>query len=205
MFRQEHRYVVEVRTPAGEIMRGTVTEKSPAAQSVGSTIGVLVRWKSGEMKFDQNQQIYSVSTMMNAANQMPGFPGSFGAYSQEPAGLHVMQILGAGGQGMPLQIDPAELSRLAAAIRSGDPAARQAAMNQLRALRDQARQQTPGQYPAAPGQPPPVPGPAGNAAAQGGGPLGAEERLAGLKSLLDKGLLSETEYQAKRQQIIDGL
>jgi hypothetical protein len=152
MLRQEHRYVVEVRTPTGEIIRGTVTEKTPAAQAVGSTIGVQVRWKSGEMKIDPNQQVYSVSAMMNAANQLPGFQGSFGAYSQGPADVHVMRILGAGGQGVPLQIDPAELSRLAAAIRSGDPAARQAAMNQLRALRDQARQQAASQYPAPPGQ-----------------------------------------------------
>jgi hypothetical protein len=226
MLRQEHRYVVEVRTPTGEVIRGTVTEKTPAAQAVGSTIGVQVRWKSGEMKIDPNQQVYSVSAMMNA--------GSFGAYSQGPADVHVMRILGAGGQGVPLQIDPAELSRLAAAIRSGDPAARQAAMNQLRAMRDQARQQAASQYPAPPGQPPgqypappgQVPAPPGQypappgqypappgqypatppfGAAQGGSPLGVEERLAGLKSLLDKGLLTESEYQSKRQQIIDGL
>ncbi len=34
---------------------------------------------------------------------------------------------------------------------------------------------------------------------------GVEERLAMLKQLHDRGVLTESEYQAKRQQIIDGL
>jgi hypothetical protein len=49
------------------------------------------------------------------------------------------------------------------------------------------------------------PAPPAGAFDGGGGPGSAEERLAQIKQLLDKGILSESEYQAKRQQIIDGL
>jgi hypothetical protein len=66
--------------------------------------------------------------------------------------------------------------------------------------------------PAQPGQPGQSarpgytsPAPAAGAFDSGGGHGSAEERLAQIKQLLDKGILSESEYQAKRQQIIDGL
>jgi hypothetical protein len=142
----------------------------------------------------------------------------------------VLRILGPGGQELPVQMDPCEISRLAQAIRSGDPATKQAAMNQLRDMRDQARAQVAGQLggglapgasaaafgagagffqpgqPAQPGQPGyPSPAPPAGAFDSGGGPGSVEERLAQIKQLLDKGILSESEYQAKRLQIIDGL
>jgi Short C-terminal domain len=205
----EHRYVVEVRRPTGEVIRGTVIDKSPGGYGVGTVIGVEVHSKSGEMRLDPSQQIVSVSAMMNAAGQMPGFGGPVGPYSHGGPRGNVMHVIGPGGMELPIQIDAAEVGRLAQAIRSGDPVARQAAMNQLRELRDQARAQMGGQTGAQFGGGP-VPGAPGGdfGGAPGFSPAGqggVEERLAMLKQLHDRGVLTESEYQAKRQQIIDGL
>jgi hypothetical protein len=188
----EHRYVVEVRRPTGEVVRGTVIDRSPGGYGVGTIIGVEVHSKSGEIRLDPSQQIVSVSAMMNAAGQMPGFGGPVGPYSHGPASDNVMHVIGPGGQDLPIQFDPGQIAGLAQAIRSGDPVARQAAMDQLRQLRDQARAQAPGQFGG-------LPTPAS------GGHGGVEQRLAMIKQLLDNGMISESEYQAKRQQIIDGL
>jgi hypothetical protein len=193
----EHRYVVEVRRPTGEVIRSTVTDRSPGGYGVGTVIGVEVHAKSGEMRLDPSQQIFSVGAMMNAAGQMPGFDGPIGPYSHGAPGGNVLHVLGPGGQDLAIQFDAGQIAGLAQAIRSGDPAARQAAMDQLRALRDQARGQAAGQpggwqSPGAPSGPPPPGG-------------GTEQRLAMIKQLLDNGMISESEYQAKRQQIIDGL
>lgn len=200
----EHRYVIEVRRPTGEVIRGTVTDKSPGGYGVGTVIGVEVHTKSGEMRLDPSQQVISVSAMMNAAGQMPGLGGPVGPYSHGAPGGNVLHVLGPGGQDLSIQFDPGQIAGLAQAIRSGDPAARQAAMNQLRVLRDQARGQVaaqPGAGPAFPGGAPAAPGGPVGASGQGG----AEHRLAMIKQLLDNGMISESEYQAKRQQIIDGL
>lgn len=235
----EHRYVVKVCKPTGEVIRGTVIDTSPGGYAVGTVIGVQVHTKSGEMKLDPNQQVVSVSAMINTMDQLAGLGGPIGPYSHGPSAGNVLRILGPGGQELPVQMDPGEISRLAQAIRSGDPATKQAAMNQLRDMRDRARAQVAGQLggglapgasaaafgagtsffqpgkpdqPAQPGLPgqPGQPGYASPAPAAGafdseGGPGSAEERLAQIKQLLDKGILSESEYQAKRQQIIDGL
>jgi hypothetical protein len=226
----EHRYVVEVRQPTGEVIRGTVIDTSPGGYAAGTVIGVQVHTKSGEMRLDPNQQVVSVSAMINTMDQLAGLGGPIGPYSHGPSAGNVLRILGPGGQELPVQMDPGEISRLAQAIRSGDPATKQAAMNQLRDMRDRARAQVAGQLggglapgasvaafgagagffqpgqPAQPGQPGyPSPPPPVGAFDRGGGAGSAEERLAQIKQLLDKGILSESEYQAKRQQIIDGL
>lgn len=195
----EHRYVIEVRRPTGEVIRGTAIDTSPGGYAVGTVIGVQVHSTSGEIRLDPSRQVVSVSAMINTIDQMAGLGGPIGPYSHGPSAGNVLRILGPGGQELPVQMDRGEISRLAQAIRSGDAATKQAAMNQLRDIRDRARAQAAGQ----PGYPSPVP-PAG-AFGSGGGPGGAEERLAQIKQLLDKGILSESEYQAKRQQIIDGL
>ncbi len=94
----EHRYVVEVRRPTGEVVRGTVIDRSPGGYGVGTIIGVEVHSKSGEMRLDPSQQIVSVSAMMNAAGQMPGFGGPVGPYSHGPASDNVMHVIGPGGK-----------------------------------------------------------------------------------------------------------
>ena len=60
----EYRYVVEVRKPTGEVIRGKVTEKGPYALAVGTVIGVEVHAKTGEIRFDPNAQTYSVAGML---------------------------------------------------------------------------------------------------------------------------------------------
>ncbi|HYS33756.1 MAG TPA: SHOCT domain-containing protein, partial [Streptosporangiaceae bacterium] len=160
---------------------------------------------------------------------------------------------------LPIHMESGEIGKLAEALRSGDPAARQAAMERLRELRDRARNRTAhevaGPKPAAEGfsgssgpgsfddiggpGPQATPGdafgepagfssfhepagfsPVGQPAAPGpraptpstfsafdtsGGQGSVEERLARLKQLLDKGIVTESEFQAQRQQIINGI
>jgi hypothetical protein len=161
------------------------------------------------------------------------------------------------------------MSNLAQSIRSGDPAARQAAIDRLHQLRDQARQQAAeqrhlagsGPIPAAEGFsgssgpstfdeigaprhiPAPSAGAFGEPAAAFGEPAGSfsfgqpatpspyqqvsppmpgstpasfgsfntgsgegtvEQRIAKLQQLHDKGILTESEFEAQRQQVING-
>jgi hypothetical protein len=168
----EHRYVVEVRKPTGEVIRGNVTEKSPYALAVGTFIGVEGHAKTGDIRFDPNAQTYSVAGMLTMTGQMGGFQGAVGPYG------------------------------------AGAPAARKAATDRLRELSDRAREhpayQQAGGAPAVPAE-----GFAGSSGPSafdiGGGQGSVEERLATLKQLHDKGVLTDTEYEAKRQQIISSI
>jgi hypothetical protein len=117
----------------------------------------------------------------------------------------------------------AELQQLAQAMMSGDPAARQAAVQRLHEIRAQRLAELTGQQGApGPGGQQHAAGPGGQYAAgpqagygaQGapswaggtqaaGRPASAEQRLASLEQLRGRGLLTDAEYQAKRQQIIN--
>ena len=71
---------------------------------------------------------------------------------------------------------------------SRDPAARAQAIARLQAMKSQLRAQAGG-----------MPGGFGQPAGQGS----PQERIAQLQRLLDQGVLTQAEYDAKRQQIID--
>jgi hypothetical protein len=113
-------------------------------------------------------------------------------------------------------------------VRSGDPAARQAAIDRVRELRDHARDRA-AQQQAAPGtavaepvgfssfsepagfapvsQPAPVSPYSPSTSSFGafdtsGGQGTKDERIARLQQLLDKGILTESEFGARRQQIL---
>jgi hypothetical protein len=211
----EHRYVIEVRKLTGAVIRGEVTEKNALAQAVGTTIGVEVHTKTGEIRLDPNARAESVSGLPNPADH----------------------VIGPGGQELPVHMEPGEISNLARAKSSGDPAARQAAIDRLRELRDHARDRA-AQQQAAPGtavgepagfssfqepagfssfqepagfapvsQPAPVspysPGTSAFVAFDTSGGQGTkDERIARLQHLLDKGILTESEFGAQRQQIL---
>ncbi len=266
---REHHYVIEVRKPTGEVIRGNVTEKNILAHAVGTTIGVEVHSKTGEVRIDPSARTDSVRTMVDMAQQMRGgqdpagaggMPGAgrAGGLGASASGGDVLRVLGPDGQELPIHMESGEIGKLAEALRSGDPAARQAAMERLRELRDRARNRTAhevaGPKPAAegfsgssgPGSSDDIGGPGtqatpedafgepagfssfhepagfspvGQPAAPGpraptpstfsafdtsGGQGSVEERLARLKQLLDKGIVTESEFQAQRQQIING-
>jgi hypothetical protein len=274
----ERRYVIEVRTPTGELIRGNVTVKSGFPHPVGAVIGVEMNSKSGEMRIDPNARTESIRGMMQAAEQMrasagaAGTAGALGGAASIAAlasalggasGGGAVHVMGPDGQELPVHMNPGDITNLAQAIRSGDPAARQAAVDRLHELRDQARQRAAelqhqaGASPApgpegfssssgpstfdeigtsrhigAPGtgafgepadsfsfgQPaapspyqqvsPPMPGSTPTAFGSfntGAGEGTAEQRIGKLKQLLDKGILTESEYEAQRQQIIRGI
>jgi hypothetical protein len=202
----EHRYVIEVRGPTGAVIRGEVTEKSVFVHPVGTAIGVEVHAKTGEIRLDPNARADSVRGMANLADH----------------------VIGPGGQELPVHMEPGEISNLAQAVRSGDPAARQAAIDRVRELRDHARDRA-AQQQAAPGtavaepvgfssfsepagfapvsQPAPVSPYSPSTSSFGafdtsGGQGTKDERIARLQQLLDKGILTESEFGARRQQIL---
>ncbi len=282
----ERRYVIEVRTPTGELIRGNVTEKGGFPHPVGAVVAVEMHSKSGEMRIDPNARTDSIRGMMQVAEQMRASAGAagpagavggaasiaalasaLGAASQGGAAVHIM---GPDGQELPVHVNPGDIANLAEAIRSGDPAARQAAADRLHQLRDQARQRATEAQHQAGGSP--APGPEGFSSSSGpstfdeigtsrhiaargtgafgepvaafGEPAGSfsfgqpaapspyqqvsppmpgstpdafgsfntgagqgtpEQRIAKLKQLLDKGILTESEYEAQRQQVISGI
>jgi hypothetical protein len=202
----EHRYVIEVRKPAGAVIRGEVTEKNGLAHAVGTTIGVEVHTKTGEIRLDPNARAEPVRGMPNLAGH----------------------VTGPGGEELPVHMEPGEISNLARAKSSGDQAARQAAIDRLRELRDHARDRAARQQAAprtAVGQPagfssfsepagfapvsqpapasPYMPGTSSLGAFDTSGGQGTkDERIARLQQLLDKGILTDSEFQAQRQQIL---
>jgi Short C-terminal domain len=271
----EHRYVIEVRKPTGETIRGTVTEKSMRAHVVGQTVRVEVHGKNNEIRLDPNARTNAVSDMMNMAEQMRGAAGGMGATGAVGAaglagalgamlggtGAPSVHVIGPGGQELPLGAlqGAGEVGGLAQAMMSGDPAARQAAIDRLRQIKAQAHGESAGQT----GQPapstfddigpantagtfgdpvretfsqPPAPSPYSQPAAPssfsqsttpssfgqvtpptsfgspsafdsfgGGAAAGSsQERIAKLQQLLDKGILTESEFQTQRQQVLNG-
>jgi hypothetical protein len=211
----ECRYVIEVRKPTGAVIRGEVTERSVFLHAVGTTIGVEVHAKTGEIRLDPDAVADPVRGMPTMADH----------------------VIGPGGQELPVHMEPGEIGNLAQAVRSGDSAARQAAIDRLRELRDHARDRA-AQQQAAPGtaigepvgfssfsepagfssfsepagfapisQPAPVsPYPPSvssfGAFDTSGGQGTKDERIARLQQLLDKGILTESEFGAQRQQIL---
>jgi len=143
-----------------------------------------------------------------------------------------MHVMGPGGQEVSLSDDQqAEIRSLALSMLGGDPAARRAAAERLRQIKAEARgggmRIGPGEgfsghgisghgisgQPSAPDpcphvSPPPVGSPStfgsGGSFDFGAGEGTTEQRIARLQQLLDRGILTESEFQAQRQQIIGG-
>ena len=246
----ERRYVIEVRTPTGELIRGNVTDKGGLPHPVGAVIAVEVHSKSGEIRIDPSARTDSVRGMIQVTEQMRA--------SAAPA----VHVIGPDGQELPIHANPGEISNLARAVMSGDPAAQQAAADRLHQLRDQARQRAAAHQQQHGAGPAPVaegfsgsPGPStfdeigtrGHIQAPGTGAFGepassfsfdlpsaptpypqvsppmptapaafgsfntgpgegtVEQRIARLQQLLDKGILTESEFEAQRQQVISGI
>ena len=269
MMHAEHHYVIEVRMPTGAMIRGAVIEKSLAAHVVGQVVKVEVHSKNNEIRLDPNARVDSVSGMLGMAVQMRnqaagvaggGAGGLLGALGAGPVtpGVHMIDA----SSGQEIQVggaQGAELQQLAQAMMSGDPAARQAAIERVRQIKadrtgqaaaqptgsstfdpigpastaggfndpvretlSQPAAATPYSQPAAAtpySQPtPPSPysqvtpptsfgspsafGSFGDGGGAGAG--GSQERIAKLQQLFDKGILTESEFQTQRQQVLNG-
>jgi hypothetical protein len=175
----------------------------------------------------------SVAEGMPRAGGLPGLAGVAGAegiahlfdavIASQSGGASV-HVVGPDGQDIPVAMRDGEVGDLAQAILSGDPAAKQAAMQRIRQIKDQAQQHAPGglgqpggfdqpggftqpEYNQPGGfiqpdfNPPPAPAPFGSFDT-GAGQGTKHEQLARLQQLLDKGILTESEFEAQRQQLL---
>jgi len=254
-------YLVEVRKPNGEMLRTTVSETSRFMHALGSPMAIEINFKTGEAKIDVHGMSKLAQEMLryqpSAAAGMPdggvggltggiaGLVSAIGAASTVSQSVHV---IGPNGQEIPASaLGGEDISGLVHAMMSGDPAAKQAAVERIRQIKEQLSQRaaTDAGYPApgsafdpigaaetfsgpVTGAPPgqsfapgsfsptgphgqysPASPPASFGAPMAFDPLGAstgqgtpEQRIATLQQLLDKGILTESEFQAKRQQII---
>jgi hypothetical protein len=195
-------YVVDIRDPKGGTLRTTVSHESRLVHPIGATLPVDVNFKSGEASIDQRAMAdWSRQRLIDMNSAAGGTGGSWTSRSAAAGtglGAGGVHIINAGGQVIQAsQAQAGEIHQLAQALQSGDPAAVQAAKDRLLQLKDQLRQGLG------------APGGAGVAAGGAGGVAGGvaggtvEQRLAVLQDLVTKGVLTEAEYQAQRQRIIE--
>ncbi len=219
--RHEHHFTIEFRKFDGALIRQVVRHKVQAPYSIGST--VKIQLKDNEIRFDPNYpgdaaivDTISMSDQIQqaaAAFDRPGMQGpNFGAFDGMGSGTVIMgganvgAFLGAlggpgasvqmlGPDGQPVQFDSSEFARLTQAIMSGSPSEREAAKVRLLELRETMQANAAAGFTGGTMIPP-------GTVIQHGSP---EQRLQALQQLYDKGLLNETEYENKRQQIINGI
>jgi hypothetical protein len=250
--RAERKYVVEVRKPNGDLITGTVVH-SGYPLAAGTTVQVEVHSKNNEIRLDPNaaagpaggmsmsDQIRDAAAAFDgrsgaAGSGIASMPGSAGGVAPGLAGLlgalgaaqGSVHVLGPGGQ--PITMSAAqgnEITQLAQAMMSGDPAARQAAVERIHQIKAEFRSQVPGQphltpppansfdqpastfgQPAASSFDQPAPPTSGSMSAfdasDTGGTGTAEQRIAMLAQQLDRGILTQSEFEARRQQILSG-
>ncbi len=177
---------------------------------------------------DQIQEAAAAFDRPGARNSPFGGPGGlmpFGAVGTfSGQGTHLgasgttMRAFGPDGE--PLEVDPTELKQLIRDIASGDPAAKLAARDRIQQLKAQRSQQAPSSGSGSGGsagggsgsggqvfdQPPPgysQPAVTDQRPAFGDGDAaGVALRLATLQNLLNTGILTQAEYETRRQQII---
>jgi hypothetical protein len=218
--RHEYNFTVEARNVHGAMIRRIIRHKVQPPYPVGTTVKVQID-QANEIRFDPNYPGDSaiVATMSmsdqiqeaGAAFSQPGAQGpnfnTFDGFGAGSAGGPAFMAGGAGGvagflgmlsaagtsvqvmgpDGQPMAVNSNEVAQLAQTMMSGDPVAKQEALQRLHAIRDAAR---------------------GQAAAGGYGQPAAEspaQRLEALQALYSQGLLTEAEYETKRQQVINGL
>jgi hypothetical protein len=156
--RHEHHYTIQVRKPDGVLIRRTIKHKDQVAYQVGTKVRAEIS-DANEIRFDPNYtgEASIISTMdmtdqIRAASEAFDAPGARGPQfgtetnvvfntSTEGAaafagifGSAGATVSAVGPDGQPLPVDATELSQLALAMFSGDPAAKEAAAERLRQL-----------------------------------------------------------------------
>ena len=223
--RHEYQFTIEARNHHGAVIRRTVKHKVQAPYAPGTTVKVQID-AANDIRFDPSYPgdaaivaTMSMSDQIQEAGTAFNQPPNFGAFDGLGAGAGGGSVFAAGGgamagggigaflgmlsatgastqvigpDGQPMQVDSNEVAQLAQTMMSGDPVAKQEAMQRLHAIRDAARAQAAaGSY----GTPPGAMVPTETSA----------QRLEALQALHDQGLLTDAEYETKRQQIINGI
>jgi hypothetical protein len=212
-------YDVEVRKPDGTTDQAQVPSTDYRHLSPGTIVRLEVHGKTGEVKLHPHLGQLVIGFDSSTAAASSGFGGSAaspaptGAPGFNMAGMNVGDVLGGSfPAGMQMQIGGHDMTDVLSRLRSGDPAQRSAAMAELRNMRDQLIRGAQGQaagsvvftstefgQPAGFGQP----GSGQPAQSDSGGRRSPAERLAMLQEMVDRGQLSQAEFDTKRQQILD--
>jgi hypothetical protein len=138
----EHEYVIDVQAPRSGVVQKTIKLPGGFMFPVGTVISVQYDVKSGEVRFDpDNQQVtLSAAGPARAAGFGAGGRGGLGAIMSAAAGGGgLMQVLNAALQasGSSAQLPPGAEPQIAALLqtmRSGDKSQRLAAITQLRQM-----------------------------------------------------------------------
>jgi hypothetical protein len=189
-------YDIDVRAQGGTSGRARVPSPQYPSLQPGMIVRLEINAKTGEMRLHPHEGKLQIGFSPMAAgvnddfsatssaagpqmNMLGGFGGAAGLAGLAGLGGTEMHVLGgAAGE---------QVSEIVRAVLSGDPASRAAAKDQLRQLA-----QTQGQLVSH-----------GDAVSGGFGQRSPSDRLALLQQLVDHGQLSQAEFDAKRQQILD--
>jgi Short C-terminal domain len=190
-------YDIDVRTPDGTTGRARVPSAEYSELQAGMIVRLEINAKTGEIRLHPHRDKLQIGFSPVAAAANDDFSGA------SAAGGTQVNVVGGGITilGGMAGASSEQVSDMLRAVMSADPASRAAAKEQLRQLA-----QTQGSYLSqgmdAGGA---LAGFASPASAPGGGTSGRSpsDRLALLQQLFDHGQLSQAEFDAKRQQILD--
>ena len=191
--------LVSTMAMTDQIAEASAAFDRPGAASGPSFGGLSGLGSSGSVSFA------TYSNTSGAAAGLGGPPDGMAGVSQGLSGLAsaIGAMVGSstthiiGPDGRELQVDPAEMQRLTQALMSGDNAERMEAMKQLHRIKAAAMTHVANR--AASG----ALGQADGAGLTDGGTV--EDRLRKLEDLLSKGILTQSEYDAQRQRVIEGI
>jgi hypothetical protein len=210
-------YDMDVRTPDGNVMEANVASEEHRLLRPGMVVRLEINSRTAEIRLHPKHEnlvirrdgpIPSRASERFAPPPGPGGPGAPGIDLGQlfggnfPAAARVFVTTSAGadfpadGQAHPA--DAGAASELLRTVMSGDPAAKAAAKEQLRQLAQTQVYEPGAQFGQQPGSGQP-------GAAVNTGHAGPADRLAALQEMADRGQLSQAEFDAKRQQILDGI
>jgi hypothetical protein len=221
----EHHFTIDVRKPDGGVFRRTVKHRVAAPYQVGTTVRVEID-QDNEVRFDPNypgdaaiistmdmsDQIRAASDDFSnvsgpsfaAVDGFSGGAGGAGGFGGTGGGEAFAAFFGGAGMtaqvigpdGQPVPVDMSEIMTLTQAVRSGDPQARQQAIDRLRQIGYGAQQ-------GAGGAATFISTSSQGSFGSGTGLAGAstEAKLASLQQLRTNGLLTQEQYDAAVEQI----
>jgi len=180
-------YDIDVRAADGTTGRARVPSAEYHTLRPGTIVRLEISAKTGELRLHPNRSQLVIGFSPSTSGLTDDFPPA-SLSAAGPAGLDFTQVFGglAGGAQMNV-VGGSEAAEILRTVLSADPAERAAAKEQLRHLAaGQGQGISPGPLtPGAPAKPTP------------------SDRLAMLQELVDRGQLTQEEFAAKRQQILD--
>ena len=187
-------YDVNARMPDGSVRRVQVASGHHRSLQPGQIVRLEVHAKTGEIRlhpsasqleigFDPSAAASQVQSA--AGGGIPGASTVTTTFGMGGGGMDVTQFLGDSFTDRVSMVAGPEAMGLVRAMMSGDAGARAAARDQLMQLARNQSQVYQGQMQA--------PGPIHNPA----------ERVARLQEMVDRGQISQEEFEAKRRQILD--